>query len=344
MLRIKKQNKKVRRIGNLFEKIVSVENLRSADEKARRGKLRSYGVRKHDQQRDKNICQLHQALKNNTFKTSRYDVFKMITDNGKEREIYRLPYFPDRIVHHAIMNVMEPIWMSVFTKDTYSCIKGRGIHGAANRLKREIKDHENTKYCLKIDIRKFYPSVDHDIFKAILRRKIKDADLLFLLDKIIDSATGLPIGNYLSQFFANLYLSKFDHWIKEEKKIKYYYRYADDMVFLHQDKAYLHGLLVEINHFMVSELNLQLKSNFQIFPVSARGIDFLGYRFYDTHTLLRKSIKKRFCKRVLRLNRSKTISLIDYKQTVCSWAGWTKHCSARHLEKTILKPEYYEAV
>ncbi len=333
----------MKRIGYLYEQVISLENLRLADEKARRHKLRSYGVRRHDLHRDENIMKLHELLKNKAYQTSTYDVFSMITDNGKEREIFRLPYFPDRIVHHAIMNIMEPIWLSNFTADTYSCIKGRGIHGAATKIKKEIKDREATRYCLKIDIRKFYPSVDHAILKQIIRRKIKDADLLMLLDGIIDSAKGLPIGNYLSQFFANLYLSKFDHWIKEEKKLKHYYRYADDMVFLHPDKAFLHVLLVEINHFMISELNLNLKSNFQIFPTGIRGIDFLGYRFYHTHTLLRKSIKKRFCRRVAKLNRS-VLTVKSFCQEICGWTGWAKQCNSINLIRKIVKPMYREAV
>ena len=160
-------------------------------------------------------------------------MFKIL--RTKRREIYQLPYFPDRITHHAIMNILEPIWVSVFTSDTYSCIKNRGIHAAAKRLKRELKlDPEGTKYCLKIDVRKFYPSIDHEILKQVVRRKIKDKRLLWLLDEIIDSADGVPIGNYLSQYFANLYLAYFDHWIKEER-IKYYYRYADDIVILGSD-------------------------------------------------------------------------------------------------------------
>jgi hypothetical protein len=332
------------RIGNLYDKIISIDNLRLADEKARRGKLRSYGVRRHDLRRDENIYKLHGMLADKSFKTSRYDIFSMITDNGKMREIYRLPYFPDRIVHHAIMNIMEPIWMSTFITDTYSCIKGRGIHGAANKLKKEIRDIKMTRYCLKIDIRKFYPSVNHIILKRILRRKIKDKDLLNLLDTIIDSAAGLPIGNYLSQFFANIYLSGFDHWIKEDRKIKYYYRYADDMVFLHPDKAFLHALLVEINHYMKSELNLTLKSNFQVFPTRVRGIDFLGYRFYPTHTLLRKSIKVRFCRRAALLNKLTTITRECYRQQMCSWSGWTRHCNASNLMLKVLKPEFYEEI
>lgn len=129
-----------------------MENLRLADEKARRGKLRSYGVKVFDRDRENNLLALHEALLTKTFKTSRYEVFTV--REPKERLIYRLPYYPDRIVHHAIMNVLEPIWLKVFPYNTYSCIKGRGINGAMKRVKEILKDKENSRYCLKIDIRK----------------------------------------------------------------------------------------------------------------------------------------------------------------------------------------------
>jgi retron-type reverse transcriptase len=327
----------MKRIGNLYECIISVENLLLADEKARRGKKSTYGVLKHDRNRDENILNLHEALKNKTFQTSEYHVFTI--REPKEREIHQLPYYPDRIVHHAIMNVMEPIWVSIFTKDTYSCIKGRGIHAAAERLKRQLKnDVENTAYCLKIDVRKFYPSVDHDILKSIIRRKIKDADLLWLLDSIIDSAPGVPIGNYLSQFFANLYLSYFDHYVKEVLKVKYYYRYADDMVFLSPSKADLHALLIEINHYLHENLRLDLKGNYQVFPTAKRGIDFVGYRFFHTHTLMRKSIKKNFCREAATANKL-DLPEKQHKLALCPWIGWARHCDSKHLLKTILLPK-----
>lgn len=332
----------MKRIGNLYEKIISIENLELADKKARRGKLNSYGVAKHDKNREENIQALHLMVKNKTYKTSKYHVFTI--HDPKEREIYQLPYFPDRIVHHAIMNILEPIWISVFTKDTHSCIKGRGIHGAAKNVKKALKDTPNTTYCLKIDVRKYYPSIDHAILKKIIRRKIKDVDLLELLDHIIDSTSGVPIGNYLSQYFANLYLAYFDHFIKEVVGIKYYFRYADDMVFLHADKAYLHSLLVQINDYLNQDLNLKLKGNYQVFPVAARGIDFVGYVFYHTHTLMRKSIKRNFCRRVVKLNKRSSINIRDYKHMICSWYGWAKYCNSVHLLKTILKPEIYESV
>lgn len=176
----------MKRLGNLYEKIISLENLRLADEKARRGKANTYGVRFHDRNREANIIALHEMLRTKSFRNSEYETFTIF--EPKEREIFRLPYYPDRILHHAIMNVLEPIWVSIFTTDTYSCIKKRGIHGAMRKVKQAMKDRENTRYCLKIDIRKFYPSIDHDVLKSIVRKKIKCKDTLWLLDEIIDSA------------------------------------------------------------------------------------------------------------------------------------------------------------
>lgn len=332
----------MKRIGNIYDKICSIENLRLADEKARKGKLRSYGVRRHDRRRDLNIQELHKKLMSGTFVTSKYEIFTLKCDNGKEREIYRLPYYPDRIVHHAIMNVLEPIWVRTFTADTYSCIKKRGIHAAVKKLQRTLKrnPHE-TRYCLKIDVRKFYPNIDHEVLKSIVRRKIKDQRLLTLLDSIIASAPGVPIGNYLSQYFANLYLSYFDHFIKEGLRAKFYFRYADDIVILSNSKKQLRAHLIAIQECLQAELRLEVKSNYQIFPVASRGIDFLGYVLYHTHTLLRKSIKQRFCRKVAKLNKLE-IAEKKYKQKVCSWWGWAKHCDSRHLIKKLTKNMKYE--
>jgi retron-type reverse transcriptase len=324
----------MKRINNLYEKIISPENLKQADINARKGKLSSYGVRRHDLRREENIAQLHQILKNGTFSTSKYHIFKMITDNGKEREIYRLPYYPDRIVHHAIMNIMEPIWISLFTSDTYSCIKGRGIHGVFRKLKYDLKNIEATQFCLKIDIRKFYPTIDHAILKRLIRRKIKDQSLLNLLDEIIDSAPGVPIGNYLSQFFANIYLTYFDHWIKEEKQIEFYYRYADDMVFLSNSKTELHNLLTDINTYL-SSINLSVKGNYQVFPVNSRGIDFVGYVFRHSHILMRKTIKQNFARKAAKLRKqNKTTS--DIKQALSSYTGWAIHCNSSNLINKLI--------
>ena len=285
----------MKRVNNLFEKIVNLDNLRVADDKAQRGKSKKYGVRLHNLNKEGNLNSLRESLLNRTYKTSEYDMFKIY--EPKEREIFRLPFYPDRIVHHAIMNVLEPIFIGCFVKDTYSAIKGRGIHLAASNLKKVLRDVEGTTYCMKLDIKKFYPNINHEVLKSLIRRKIKDKDLLWLFDEIITSAPGLPIGNYLSQYLANFYLTYFDHWLKEIKGVKYYFRYADDMVILSSDKEHLHNLLIEIREYLDVNLKLVVKNNYQIFPVEDRGIDFLGYKFYHTHTLLRKSIKKRFINR-----------------------------------------------
>lgn len=315
----------MRRINNLYQQICSLDNLNLADQKARKGKGWQYGVKLHDRNREQNILLLRDMLLNKTYKTSAYTTFKVY--EPKEREVFRLPYFPDRITHHAVMNVLEPIFMAVFTSDTYSCIKGKGIHAAAKGVRKALQDVAGTQYCLKMDIKKFYPSVDHAILKQLLRRKIKDNDLLWLLDGIIDSADGLPIGNYLSQYLANFYLTYFDHWIKEVKRVKYYFRYADDLVFLAPDKASLHQLLSDVRQYLSQNLKLTVKENYQVFPVAARSIDFVGYRFYHTHTLLRKTIKQRFA-RMIAKNKNAA--------SVASYYGWAKHANANHLLKKLL--------
>jgi len=315
----------MKRVNNLYERICSIENLQLADIIARKGKAKQPGVIQHDKNREGNIQQLHEMLMNKTYRTSEYTMFTIF--EPKERIIFRLPYFPDRILHHAVMNVLEPLFVSTFTTDTYSCIKGKGIHAAANGVKLALKDVENTRFCLKLDVKKFYPSVDRDILKQLLRRKIKDNDLLWLLDEIIDSTSGLPIGNYLSQYFANFYLTYFDHWMKEEKRVRYYFRYADDLVILSDSKPYLHRLLAEIRAYLQDNLKLTVKGNYQVFPVSARGIDFVGYVFYHTHTLLRKSIKQNFA-RMLKKNRN--------AKSIASYNGWAVHCNSKNLLKKLL--------
>lgn len=314
----------MKRINNIYPNIVSVENLKLADCKAAKGKKQQPGVIQHRKREASNILALHNSLVNKTFTTSKYNVFKVF--DPKEREVYSLPYFPDRIVHHAVMNVLEPMFTSTFTADTFSCIKGKGISGAMAAVKEALKDVDNTTYCLKLDIKKFYPSIDHDVLKGLLRRKIKDKDLLWLLDDVIDSAPGVPIGNYLSQYFANFYLAYFDHWIKEEKRVKYYFRYADDLVILSPDKNHLHALLADIRQYLHINLKLTIKENYQVFPVAARSIDFVGYRFYHTHTLMRKNIKKRF---------ARAVASTKNRQSLAAYFGWAKHCNSINLLKKL---------
>lgn len=315
----------MKRCGNLYSKICDIKNLELAEKRARRGKSKQYGVKLFDENKQDNLINLHHILLNKEYKTSKYKIFKLF--DKKEREIYQLPYYPDRILHHAVMNVVEDTFVKCFTSDTYSCIKKRGIHRCFYKLKKSLKDINGTKYCLKVDIKKFYPSINGEILKKLLRKKFKDQDFLNLLFEIIDSNSGLPIGNYLSQYFANFYLTYFDHWIKENLKVKYYFRYCDDIVILGDNKNDLRNILYKIIEYLYLNLDLKL-SNYQIFPVESRGIDFIGYKFYHNYVLLRDSIKRSFIKMIKYNYNEKSIS---------SYNGWCIHANCKNLWKKYVK-------
>jgi len=232
---------------------------------------------------------------------------------------------------------IKDIFINNFITQTYASIPKRGIHNALYTLRQYLKDEENTKYCLKIDIHHFYPSIDRKILKLLLRRKFKDNNILWLMDMIIDSMEGnkgIAIGSLFSQYAGNFYMSYFDHWIKEAKHIKYYQRYCDDMIFLSSSKQELHNLLKDINIYLDNNLNVELKPNYQIFPVDIRGIDFLGYRSFRHYTILRKSTYKNFKRKILHIYKlySKYKNL-TYKQvcTINSYLGWLKCCNCDHL-------------
>lgn len=321
----------MKKYNNLYKEICSVDNIILAHERAKRGKKYYTEVKMVDDNPKKYLLQIHKMLVEKTYKTSEYKVF-IKNDSGKSRVIYKLPYYPDRIIHHCIMNILEPVWTKIFIRDTFSSLKNRGIHDGLNRLKKSLLYKENTKYCLKLDIKKFYPSIDHNILKKIVRKKIKDNDLLELLDSIIDSAEGVPIGNYLSQYFGNLYLTYFDHWMKETHKCKHYFRYCDDIVILHKDKNYLHQLRKRIETYIDKNLNLQLKENWQVFPVNKRAIDFLGYRFYHRKIFLRKSIAKKFKRKTINIKKNhRILSKEQILNSIMSYFGWFKYCKCKYL-------------
>lgn len=321
----------MKRYGYLYEKIYDIENIKFAHKNAKKGKNHYREVKMVDRNPDNYFLKIHKMLKNKTYKNSEYEVMNRKMDKGKVRKIFKLPYFPDRIIHHAIMQIVEPIWRKTLIRDTYSSLAGRGIHDGVKRIKKALRDKENTKYCLKMDVTKFYPSIDNDILKKIVRKKIKDPDLLWLLDEIIDSSQGVPIGNYLSQYFGNLYLTGLDHFAKENLGCKNYFRYCDDIVILESNKKKLHTLRNKIENYL-NDINLELKGNYQVFPVDVRGIDFLGYKFFHEYTLLRKSIKKKFIKRIKKINNNwKNLSYSQIVNSIMSYLGWFKYANCKNL-------------
>lgn len=331
----------MKRYGNLYAHICDIDNLRQAAHNAASGKRKRDEVTAFFADLDANLEQLRRELTEKRYSTSRYDVF--IKQEGKRREIYKLP-FRDRVVHWAIMQVLEPIWTPQFTADTHACIKGRGMHSLLRKLREDLRaDAEGTAYCLKLDVRKFYPSIDHEKMKTVVRRKIKDPDVLWLLDGIIDSAPGVPIGNYISQYFANLYLSELDHLLKEVAGVRYYYRYADDMVLLAGDKSTLHSWLVLINHWLNEERHVDLKSNYQVFPVESRGIDFVGYVTFHTHCLARKKNKQGLCRELAKLRKA-GVPEAQIMLLTASRAGFMQHCDSKHLFKVLNMKKFSDLV
>lgn len=264
-----------KRHGKLWEAITSLENFQAAYSKAVRGKSRMRNVIAFAADVDGNLGRIRSLLIGKRFTTSPYQT-KIITE-PKRREIFVLPFAPDRIVQHALMNIVEPIWNRLMISDSYACRIGKGQHAASRRTMEFVR---RFKYCLQCDISKFYPSINHDILAAIVRKKIKCPDTLWLLDDIIYSYPGgnnAPIGNYTSQWMGNLYLNELDQFVKHTLKPAWYLRYCDDFCLFSDDKRQLHGLRQTIEAFLAGRLSLRY-SYAEVFPVSAgcRHVLFTG--------------------------------------------------------------------
>lgn len=314
----------MKRYGNLYASICEPDNIARAHKNARKHKTHYHEVRMVDADPEQYLGRIHHMLAERRFVNSPYTVF--VKHGRKDRVIYRLPYFPDRIVHHCIVQVLEPIWMKMFVRDTYSTIKGRGIHDGVRRMKKFLQDVDGSAYCLKLDVHKFYPSINHDHLKRILRGHIKCKPTLALMDTIIDSCDGVPIGNYLSQYFANVYLSPLDHYVKEVLGVRYYARYCDDIVLLDRSKENLHLAHHAIKAYLFDKLALQVKRNWQIFPTRIRGIDFLGYRFFGDRTLVRKYIVKNMARKLNIIRKNwHNMPAEAVVHSIMSYYGWLKH-------------------
>lgn len=271
----------MKRYNNLFEKVVSFENLLLASKKALRGKRTKTKVSIFYFNLENEIIKLQTELISGNYFPGPYKQFEI-----REPKIRKIcsSDFRDRVVHHAICNVIESIITKKMIFDTYACIEDKGTHAAIRRAQNFARGH---KYFLKCDIRKYFESIDHNILKELIRRVIKDKRLLELIDIIIDhkvsgykDGKGLPIGNLTSQHFANFYLSKLDHHIKDRLRVKGYVRYMDDFIILADEKDKLNGLLVEIRNFLEIELKLELKDKVTKLAPVTEGVPFLGFNIF----------------------------------------------------------------
>lgn len=326
----------MKRYGNLWEKVCSLENIELAAKNAVKAKGQNADRGKFLANREVLIDELRTMLQNESYTFSPLKSF--VVYEPKERRIHHSPFYPDKILHHCVMNIVVPIWMEKMTADTYGSIKGRGVTLCGDKLKKVLREHPDWYY-LQIDCKKFYHSIDHDVAKAQVRRGIKCQKTLRMIDQIIDAHDeGLAIGVYPSQYLGNLVLSPVDHWAKEVLRAPHYFRYMDDIVMVLPTKADAHKALEGITAEL-AKLKIEVKNNVRIAPVEV-GIDFIGYTFYPTHTRLRKRIKERM-QRVVRQLKKKQVDDATFKLKTASHFGWCKHGDCRNLVRKTMGDKIY---
>lgn len=329
----------MKREGNIYSKIIEKGNIKQAILNASKGKKYRKSVKNVIVNIDYYTEYIRKLLEHKKYVPSPYIVMRIRDGTRKkERIIYKPRFFPDQCIHWALMQQIEPTLMRGMYEFCCASVRDRGIHYASKHIKKIlVRDRKNTKYCLKLDVKKFYPSIDKEILKQKLMRIIKDRDTLDLLDKIIDSnENGVPIGNYTSQWFANFYLQSLDHYIKEELKVKYYLRYMDDMILFHRNKKELHKCKNLIEQYLKEE-GLRLKENWQLFKTDSRPLDFIGYRFYRGYTTLRASNFLRVKRRIKKVYKKQKLNYTDATAMI-SYYGWLKHCDAYKFKEKYFKP------
>lgn len=287
-----------------YEDIISIENLCAAWREFLRGKKSRKDVAAFSLDLSYNICLLHEELKNKTYRHGPYEAFNI--SDPKPRNIHKATV-RDRLLHRAIYRKLYSYFDKRFIRDSYSCRLNKGTHramGRFNHFARKVSAN-NTKTCwiLKCDVRKFFASVDHSILLRILERHDLDHDILWLLERVIESfetmpGVGLPLGNLTSQLLVNVYMNEFDQWMKHVVKARYYIRYADDFVILSRGRELLTELLPKIGVFLEENLKLSLHPDKVSIKTLSPGIDFLGWVYFSDHRVLRTTTKRRMLKRI----------------------------------------------
>ncbi|MFH0831862.1 MAG: reverse transcriptase domain-containing protein [archaeon] len=315
---------------NLFEKVCSLRNLHIAYCKAREGKRYGEEVLGFSYNLEENLLKLKEELETHTYKHGKYKEFYV--RDPKMRLIKAAP-FRDRVVHHALCNMIEPIFDCSFIHDSYACRKDKGTHKGVERLQRFIRSDKDN-YALKCDIRKYFSSVDHQIMLELITKRIKDKEIIWLVNLILESsitykesrACGIPIGNLTSQLFANIYLNELDYFAKHKLKVEHYIRYVDDFLFLHESKQSLHEIRKQVISFLES-LKLEIHTKKAVVFQSRHGIDFLGYRVFYSYRLLRKSGVKKFLKELKKLKIGYEKNLLPSQKIYESLNSWIAHAS-----------------
>jgi retron-type reverse transcriptase len=343
----------MKRHNGLWEELASFANLACAARQARRGKRLRPNVARFEFHLERELCRLQDELRSKTYRPGEYYTFRIF--EPKPRLISAAPY-RDRIVHHALCRVLEPLFEPTFISDSYACRKGKGSHAAVDRFQQFAR---RFPYVLKCDVRQYFPSLDHTLLKGLLRRKIKDGDVLWLADLIIDNANaqdpaaawfsgddlfapwerrrGLPIGNQTSQFFANVYLNPFDHFVKETLRVKAYVRYVDDFVLFGTEKQWLRQALERCREFLAT-LRLRLHEDKSVISRTNDGVRFLGFRIFPDYRLLVRENVSRLKRRLRLWQRQACAGSLpeNLRQRLMAWKGHADQANTFGLQRQLI--------
>lgn len=320
---------------HLWEQFITKENFELAYYNSIKGKGRQKSVQDFKENWEENLEEVRQMVIRGEFHTSPYK--EKVIFEPKKRTIYMLPYNPDRIVQHAIMNILKPILMQKMIQNSFSCVEGRGQIKASLKCSEYVRKFD---WCLKCDIHKFYPSISQEILSNKLHRIIADKKFMAVVDDVIFSFPGgynCPIGNYLSQWFGNYYLSFLDNYVLHELKPGGYERYCDDFILFDNDKAKLQECRKKIDEFIWYELELEY-SKAELFKTKTQGVDFCGYRHFKNYSLLRKRTGKKLKARYNSIYKE-LLSGCEVTEKmrgqVASGHGLLKHACTYHLRQAI---------
>ena len=338
-------------MSNLFNKIFCYENLEKAYQKSlsKQGKYK-YEAMVFQRNETANLRRLQRSLYNGTYKFSGYITFKVF--EPKER-IINAPYYEDKIVQLALNEVLKDIFVPSFVKESYACMDDRGTHKAVDQVQKNLRkahwEWGEEAYICKADVRKFFYSIDRDILKRIYRKKVKEADVLRVMDEIIDSSAlisevGLPLGNTLSQLCANIYMNEFDQYCKRYLGYKYYVRYADDIIIILPNKKEAQKAKSEFETYLKERLKMEPNTQkTQVFPIN-QGVNAYGFKVYRTHRLLRDDSKKKIKRKIKKMPRLIALgkmSITTANTMLASWSGHAKYASSRNFIQSILDRRPY---
>lgn len=334
---------------NLFEKVTSMSNLLAAWEKFKAGKVSKKDVRSFEYKLEENLFALHDDLVSGHYRHGAYAPFYI--QDPKQRLIHKATV-RDRVLHHALFNILSPLFDPTFITNSFSCRVGKGIHKGVASLKNGLRkvSRNNTRTCfaLKCDVQKFFQGVDQETLMAILARKIRDNKALKLLEQVISShelmgeskefCRGIPIGNLTSQLFANIYMNELDQFVKHRLRAKYYYRYTDDFIMISTSREKLVGWKKQVNLFLLEKLKLKLHPRKVTIRKYSQGIDFLGYVLFPHHQIVRIKTKRRMLKKLRRKVEGYergTTEKNSLLTSMDSYLGVLKHANSFKVKKEI---------